>query len=300
MYDIVIIGAGTAGMTAAIYAARANKKVLILEESNYGGQIINSTDIENYPGFTKISGFDFATNLYEQMKKTGVEVAFEKVLSLKDSETIITSKREIRTKSIIIAVGLRHRMLGLYGEKELIGSGISYCATCDGNFFKNMNVAIVGGGNTAIEDALYLANICKKVSVIHRRENFSADTYLVDELKLKDNINFHMNSSVTKIKGNDKLESIEVCNVITNEYQNIEIDGLFVAIGFIPDNHIFSQVVTLDEYGYIISNENGTTKSSNIFVAGDCRKKELRQLTTAVGDGANAASSAIKYLNTLK
>ena len=299
MYDIIIVGAGPAGLTAGIYAARANKKVLVLEALSYGGQIINTPSIENYPGEKNISGFDFATNLYNQSKELGVEIIFQKVIDIKNDKIkeVITNKESFKTKSIIIATGCENRKLGLPNEDSLIGKGISYCATCDGNFYKNKTVAVVGGGNTAIEDALYLSDIVNKVYLIHRRDSFRAEEKIVNLLKEKTNIEFVLNSNIVKINGESNLESIEISN--GNDNKTLNIDGLFIAIGRIPENENFKNLVDVDENGYIIAKENCKTNVSGIFVAGDNRTKEVRQLVTATSDGAIAAIEAVKYLNSI-
>ena len=297
MYDIIIVGAGPAGLTAGIYAARANKKVLVLEALSYGGQIINTPSIENYPGEKNISGFDFATNLYNQASYLGVEIKFQRVIDIKNDEIkeVITNKESFNTKTIILATGCENRKLGLPNEDNLIGKGISYCATCDGNFYKNKTVAVVGGGNTAIEDALYLSDIVNKVYLIHRRDSFRAEEKIVNLLKEKTNIEFVLNSNIIKINGESSLESIEISN--GNDNKTLNIDGLFIAIGRIPENEIFKNLVDVDENGYIIAKENCKTNIPGIFVAGDNRTKEVRQLVTATSDGAIAAVEAIKYIN---
>ena len=291
MYDIVIIGAGPAGMTAALYAVRANKKVLVLEKLSYGGQIINTPRIENYPIEENISGYDFSTKLYNQIINLGVEVKQENVLSINENKEIKTDKSSYSAKAIIIATGLQNRKLDLPLENELIGKGISYCATCDGSFYKDKDVAVVGGGNTALEDALYLSNICNKIYLIHRRDTFRADAITVDKVLKKDNIEILYNSNITKINGTNHLESIEVNNNILN------IDGLFIAIGQIPNINYLNNIVETDDYGYIKSDESCHTNIDGIFVAGDIRNKSIRQLVTATSDGAIAATEAIKYIN---
>ena len=302
MYDIIIVGAGPAGLTSAIYASRASKKVLVLEAKSYGGQIINTLDIENYPVEDHISGFDFATKLYNQVKNLGADIVFEKVIDIKNSDDIkevITNKNTYKTKTIILATGSVNRKLGLSNEDELIGKGISYCATCDGGFYKNKIVAVVGGGNTALEDALYLSDIANTVYLIHRRDEFRGDEVTLSNLKEKNNIKFIYNSNVTKLNGKDKLESIEITDN-EGKIDIITIDGLFVAIGRIPENENFAKTVKLDNYGYIIANENCHTNIDGIFVAGDNRTKSVRQLVTATSDGAIAATEAVKYINNLK
>ena len=291
MWDIIIVGAGPAGLTAAIYALRANKKVLIFEAKTYGGQIVNAASIENYPGIEKISGFDYATNLYNQVKNLGAEFKFETVIRV--DEGVTTNKGTYQAKSIILATGAENRKLRIDREAELVGRGVSYCATCDGNFYKGRDVAVIGGGNTALEDAIYLSNIVNKVYLIHRREEFRADDKYVDEVKSKDNIELVLNSNVVKLNGDNRLESIVVENK-DKSTKEIKVDGLFIAVGQEPKNEIFNNVVDLDEKGYIISEDGVHTKVKGIYIAGDSRQKMLRQLTTAVSDGAIAATTAIK------
>ena len=295
MYDIVIIGAGPSGLTAGIYGARAAKKVLILEKSAYGGQIINAQIIENFPTAAHISGVDFANKLYNQVKELGVEIRFEKAQAIKnfdDYKEITTDKGVIQTKSIIIATGCKNRTLDIDNEKKFGGRGISYCATCDGNFFRNKTVAVVGGGNTAIDDAIFLSGICEKVYLIHRRDEFRANQKSVEVLEEKENVYFILNSVITRIIGEERLEAIEV-----NNKDVISIDGLFVAVGMIPENEIFSNLIKTNETGYIIAGEDCHTNIPGIFASGDARTKALRQLVTAVSDGAVAAEEAVKYLN---
>ena len=301
MYDIIIVGAGPAGLTSAIYGCRSGKKVLVLEAMSYGGQIINTLDIENYPCEEHISGFDFATRLYNQAKNLGAEIKFQKVIEIKDNKNtkkVITNKEEYETKTIIIATGNENRKLGLDNEDSLVGKGVSYCATCDGHFYKSKTVAVVGGGNTALEDALYLSDICEKIYLIHRRDQFRGDQKTVELLKNKSNVEFVYNSNVTKLISEDKLKSIEVTNK-DGSVQILDVDGLFIAVGRIPENQNFAKLINLDEAGYIIASEDCKTNVPGIFVAGDSRIKEVRQLTTAVGDGAVSATQAIKYINSL-
>ena len=290
MYDIIIVGAGPAGMTAALYALRANKKILVLEAKSYGGQIINAGLIENYPGIDSITGFDYATNLYNQIKKLGCDIKFETVIRVEEDKTVITNQNKYQAKAVIIATGLENRKLRIENEEKLVGKGVSYCATCDGNFYKGKDVAVVGGGNTALEDALYLSDIVNKVYLIHRREEFRAENKYIDEIKNKKNIELILNSNVIKINGEEKLESIDIKD-INEKINNIKIDGLFIAVGREPKNEIFSNIVTLNEQGYI---EKANVEG--IYVAGDNRVKSLRQLTTAISDGAIAATTAIKEM----
>lgn len=301
MYDIIIIGAGPAGMTASIYSRRALKKTLVLEASNYGGQIINTLDIENYPSQPHVSGFDLATNMFQQAKDLGVEFIFEKAIAINVKEKIFsvkTSNNSYTAKAVIIATGTTNKKLGLENEDIFLGKGISYCATCDGNFYKDKMVAVVGGGNTALEDALYLANISKKVYLVHRREEFRASQNIVEKCKSNSNIEIIYNSTITKLIGDERLEEIEIINN-NQEKRKIEIDGLFIAIGKVPENKIVKELVSLDQDGYVVSGENCHTNINGIFVAGDNRSKELRQLVTATSDGAMAATQAINYILSL-
>ena len=293
MFDVIIVGAGPAGLTAAIYLKRASKKVLVLEANCYGGQIVNTLDIENYPGFEHISGFDFSTKLYNQALKLGAEVVFEKVENIKKDNIfyVETAKNKYKAQTVILATGLDNRKIGL-GEDHLIGKGVSYCATCDGSFYKDKEVAVVGGGNTAVEDALYLSDVANKVYLIHRKDKFRADEITVNKLNEKKNVEFIYNSNITKIIADDKLTGIEI-----NNDREIKIDGLFIAIGKIPGNNCFKSLITLDDNGYILTNENCKTNIPGLFAAGDNRSKEVRQLVTATGDGAIAANEVLKYIN---
>ena len=299
MIDVIIIGAGTAGLSAAIYVQRAGKKALVLEESTYGGQIINTADIENYPGIKHISGFDFATDLFNQAKDLGTTFAFEGVVKIEnreDEKIVYTAKNEYHAKAIIIATGMKRRELGIDREKELTGKGVSYCATCDGMFFRGKDVAVNGGGNVAVEDAEYLTRFCNRVYIIHRRDEFRADEAEVVKLNGKENLVKVMNSTVTKLNGEERLQSIDVTDKNTGETKTINVDALFVAIGQIPMNQIFSEIVELDEYGFIKADEECRTSVKGIYAAGDCRVKSVHQLTTAASDGAIAALNACNNL----
>ena len=291
-YDAIVIGAGPAGITSSIYLARANKSVLVLEAKAFGGQIINAYNVENYPGIKSISGSDLAMNMYEQALSLGVTFKLEKVLKVTEDKKVLTDNGEYQAKAIIIATGLENRSLGI--ESKYIGKGVSYCATCDGNFFKNKTVAVVGGGNTALEDALYLTNLCEKVYVIHRRDSFRGEDKLKKELDTKSNIEYILNSNIVNLYGEDILESIDVDT--EGSVRNIFVNGLFIAIGKEPNNSIFDNVVDILPNGYFNDEIAPLTKTEGIYVAGDCVNKELRQLTTAVSDGALAASVAIKNM----
>lgn len=303
MADIIIVGAGPAGLTAAIYAQRAGRKALVFEAAVYGGQIVNTPEIENYPAIKKISGFEFATALYEQATSLGAEVKMERVISVTDngsSKTVKTDNAEYECKAVILATGAKNRALGLENEKALIGKGVSYCATCDGMFFRGKTVAVAGGGNTAIEDALFLSNYCEKVYIIHRRDRFRAYEAEVAKLKGRENVELVLNKNVTALKEDGgRLCGVEVTDKLTGERSELAVAGLFVAIGQAPDNTPFENVVTLDGGGYIVAGEDCKTGIAGIFTAGDCRTKQVRQLTTAASDGAAAALAACSYIDSL-
>ena len=302
MTDILIIGGGAAGMTAAIYARRAGKSVSVFEAVSCGGQILNTPDIENYPVVSHISGPEFSKSVHEQAEALGAEFIFEKVTGIRDEgevKAVVTAKETYRAKALIIATGSENRKLGLPDEDRLTGRGVSYCATCDGNFFRNKTVAVFGGGNTALEDALFLSDIAKKVYLIHRRDTFRGDETTVNQLKKKENVKFFYNSIVTALKGEKRLKEIEITDTKDGSVRAIELNGLFVAIGRIPENQNFAGVVETDGAGYIVAGEDCRTSVPGIFVAGDNRTKALRQLVTATADGALAATEAVKYINTL-
>ena len=295
MYDIIIIGAGPAGLTAALYALRANKNILIFDAKTYGGQILNASKIENYPGIDNISGFDFATNLYKQVTNLGAVIKYETVLRVDENKNVITNKDTYSAKSVIIATGSENRRLNIENESKYVGKGISYCATCDGNFFKNKTVAVVGGGDTALEDTIYLSDIASKVYLIHRREEFTASEALLSKLDEHSNIEIIKNSTISKLIGEEILSSVEI--VCGDTTKVIDIDGLFIAVGQEPKNQIFSNILELDNLGYIKTIDGVRTNIKGIYVAGDTRVKELRQLTTAVSDGSIAATIAIREMN---
>ncbi len=302
MYDIIIIGAGPAGLTAAIYARRAMKKVLLLEAKNYGGQIINTLEIENYPAAAHISGVDFATKTFQQAKDLGAEIIYEKVVNINDhgsQKEVITVRNTYLAKAVIIATGSENRCLGLPNEAELVGKGVSYCATCDGAFYRGKNVAVVGGGNAAIEDALYLTDLAAKVYLIHRRSELNGEEVTIAQLKQKNNIEFIYNSNVTQLNADQRLDSIEITHN-DNTKETLAVAGLFIAVGRIPENQNFAKLIQLDQFGYIQAGEDCRTNVPGIFAAGDNRVKDLRQLVTATSDGAVAATHAIQYLNTVK
>lgn len=294
MYDIIIIGAGPAGLTAALYAKRAEKKVLVLEKKAYGGQIIDAQNIENYPAVNNISGFDFATNLYNQALNAGSEIKFEEVIEINDNHEVTTNKNKYKAKSIIIATGLERRKLEIPNEDKFIGRGISYCAICDGAFYKNKITAVNGGGNTALEDALYLSKICKKVYLIHRRNTLRGDIKYQNEIAKQENIEIVLNSNITKIEGEETVESIQIES--NGKTKEIKVDALFIAIGQTPNSDLFKNIISVTNDGYIVSSDGVHTNKKGIYVAGDIREKEIRQLTTAVADGTIAATIAIKEM----
>lgn len=299
MYDVIIIGAGTAGLSSAIYVLRSGKSVLLLEKSYYGGQIVNAKDIENYPAIKKISGYDFATALYEQALSLGADIEYENAISIENGiyeKTVFTEKNSYKCRSIIIATGLQKRRLNIENEEKFTGKGVSYCAVCDGAFYKDKPVAVAGGGNTALEDALLLSEYCSKVYIIHRRKEFKGEKILAEKLTKRENISYMLNCTLTALNGSEKLESISVISNDSKIPNDITVSGLFVAIGQVPENKAFSDIVELDEYGYIIS-DDCCTCAEGIFTAGDCRKKDIKQLATAVADGAVAGIKACEYIN---
>ena len=302
MYDIVIIGAGPAGMTAALYGLRAGRSAVLLECNSFGGQIVYSPRVENFPSLMQISGNELAANMLDQVTALGADVEFAKAQSIEDHgsyKRVICEDGEVfEGRTVIIATGVKHRELGVEGEHELVGSGISYCAVCDGAFFKGRDVAVVGGGDTALQDAIYLSAYCSKVYLIHRRDTFRGEAKLADKIKTLDNIECVLDSNITKLNAEGgTLRSVVAANKNTGEEREIPVAGLFVAIGQIPENKPFENFAKLDEYGYFASGENALTKTPGVFVAGDCRAKEVRQLTTAVGDGAVAGLAACKYID---
>ena len=302
MADVIIIGAGPAGLSAAIYVQRAGKSALVLEAMTYGGQIINTPEVENYPGIHSISGFDFATALYEQAAGLGAEVVFDRAVGIENDPVTGTKKvitaggAEYTAGAVIIATGAKNRHLGIDREEALTGFGVSYCATCDGAFYKGKPVAVNGGGNTALEDALFLAEYCSKIYLIHRREGFRGEPAVLEKLRQKENVEFVLNATVTELVGEPKLKGVIVTDKNTGEDRELQVEGLFIAIGQTPENKAFENVAELDPVGYIIAGEDCTTKTPGIFTAGDCRTKTVRQLTTAASDGAVAALAACSYL----
>ena len=302
-YDIIIIGGGCAGLTAAVYARRAGKSALVLEAETFGGQIAFSPNVENFPGFQSVSGVEFSDRLMTQALDLGAEIELERVTGIEEKgghKLVTTEYGEYEGKAVIIAAGLKHRMLGIPGEEDLIGKGISFCATCDGAFYQDKVVGVFGGGNTALTDALFLADLCKDVLIIHRRNQFRGDEALVARLKERSNVTFLLEHVVSGLRYADELTGITVKNTVSGEEKEIPVDGLFVAIGRIPNNEFLKGRCKTDDYGYILASEDCKTNISGIFTAGDCRTKEVRQLTTAAADGSIAALAACNYIDSLK
>ena len=303
-YDLIIIGSGPAGLSAAIYAQRAKLDTLVMEK-NYasGGQVLNTYEVDNYPGLKGINGFDMGTKFREHADELGAVFAEAEVRSLVDEgavKKVITDQETYEAKSVIIATGARHRKLGVPGEEELSGMGVSYCATCDGAFFRGKTVAVAGGGDVAVEDAIFLARICKKVYVIHRRDELRAANILQHNLFELDNVEMVWDTVVDEIAGEQQVEKLKIHNKKTGEAGELAVDGIFIAVGILPNSDEFEHPVEMDESKYLIAGEEGLTNIPGIFAAGDVRTKMLRQIVTAVSDGANAVTSVQKYLLTLK
>ncbi len=303
MYDLVVIGAGAAGMTSALYALRNGKKVLVLESESLGGQIANSPRLENYPSIKEISGEQFADNLFEQITFHGADLEIEKAVDIVKTEDKIfhvkTEFNEYEAKSVIIASGVKHKHLRTKSNRDdLVGRGVYYCAICDGAFYKDREVAVIGDANTALQYSLLLSSYCKKVYVYTLFDKFFGDAMLIKALRAKENIEVRPNTSVIDFIGEDELKAIEYKDA-DGSIKTHEIPAVFVAIGQIPDNKAFEKVVDLDQNGYIIADESCKTKTEGLFVAGDCRTKAVRQVATAVADGAIAATNASIYLESL-
>ena len=302
MYDIIIIGAGPAGLTAAIYALRADKNILLIEKENFGGQITFSPKVENYPGFASISGSELADQLLEHVMSYGAQIEMATVSQIIDngnSKTVVTDYGEFESKAVIIATGSKHRHLGLDNENELIGNGISYCAVCDGAFYNGKAVAVIGGGNTALQEAVMLSEYCTSVTVIQNLSFMTGEGKLLKILEDRSNVSIIYDSIVTEFLATDTLYGVKVRNTKTEAESEIKVDGVFVAIGQQPENEPFANVAELNDYGYIVSDEKCRTGTPGVFVAGDCRTKEVRQVTTATADGAVAALAACRFIDNL-
>ncbi len=303
IYDLIIIGAGPAGLSAAIYAMRAQLNTLVLEkEYMSGGQMLNTHEVDNYPGLPGVGGFELGMKFQEHAKQLGAQFVNVEVrhIGLEDGgrvKVLYTEDKEFRARAVVLAMGAKQRKLGVPGEQELTGMGVSYCATCDGAFFKNQTVAVVGGGDVAAEDAIFLSRICEKIYVIHRRDTLRAAKLLQENLKNTGNVEFLWNTQVREIQGEDHVECVRLYNNKTGEERVLDLDGVFIAAGTLPNTVIVNEMLQLDENGYIIASEDGVTSSPGIFAAGDIRTKHLRQIATAVSDGANVISSVEMYLS---
>ncbi len=303
MHDIAIIGGGAAGLTAALYALRANKSVIIIEKGSFGGQITYSPLVENFPTQASLSGVELADKLTEQVLEHGADVEVDTVLRIENNgaiKKVIGESGEYEAKAVIIATGAKHRMLGLERENEFVGNGISFCAVCDGAFYKDKHVAVIGGGNSALQEAILLSKLCSKVTIVQNLPELTGEKKLQDQIYAASNTEVICSATVSSFEGESELESIKIKSEISGEIEEIKLDGVFIAIGLIPQNEAFSDVISLDSYGYADSGEDCVTKTSGIFVAGDCRKKSVRQLTTACADGSVACLAACRYIDDLK
>ena len=298
MYDIIIIGGGPAGLTAALYARRANKSVLVIEKATFGGQITYSPKVENIPGFATITGNEFAEKLVEQVLEQGAEVECAEVIGVTDGaiKTVHTDSGDFEGKAVIIATGAKHRMLGLANEEKYVGEGISFCAVCDGAFYEGKTVAVIGGGNSALQEALLLCDLAKKVYVVQNLDYFTGEEKLAEQLKSKPNAEIILGNTVESLVGNEFLQGIVIKNAL-GQTQQLTLDGMFVAIGLIPQNEPFANLIKLNDWGYVDADENCLTGKDGFFVAGDCRSKRIRQVATAAADGAVAALAACDYID---
>ena len=299
MYDTIIIGAGPAGMTAALYAARSNLKVALIEGGLPGGQMNNTSDIENYPGYANISGPELAEKMFEPLENLGVEHLYgfvENVEDHGDVKKVITADEEFETRTVIVATGSKHRLLGVPGEEELNSRGVSYCAVCDGAFFRDQDLLVVGGGDSAVEEAIFLTQFAKSVTIVHRRDELRAQKVLQDRAFANDKIKFIWNSVVKEIKGENRVESVEIENVKTNQVTEHAFGGVFIYVGLDPVSDFTKDLQIQDESGWIVTDDHMKTSVAGVFAVGDVRQKDLRQVTTAVGDGAIAGQEAYKYI----
>lgn len=300
MYDLVVIGSGPAGLSASVYGKRAGLNLVVLERAPMsGGQVLNTYEVDNYLGMPGMNGFDMGMQFRTHADKLGVEFQEAEAMNIQDKgayKVIVTDRGELETKAVILATGAVHAKLQVPGEEELAGMGVSYCATCDGAFFRGRTVAVVGGGDVALEDAIYLARNCEKVYLIHRRDEFRGALVLQEEVKNTPNIEVLYSHTIEKIRGEDLVRGITIKNVKSGQIQDLELDGVFVAVGIRPQTELVRELVECDEAGYVLAGEDGTTTMPGLFVAGDIRKKPVRQIITAVADGANSAVSVNDYL----
>ena len=299
MYDTIIIGAGPAGMTAALYAARSNLKVALIEGGLPGGQMNNTSDIENYPGYANISGPELAEKMFEPLENLGVEHLYGFVKNIEnhgDVKKVITDNEEFETRTVIVATGSKHRLLGVPGEEELNSRGVSYCAVCDGAFFRDQDLLVVGGGDSAVEEAIFLTQFAKSVTIVHRRDELRAQKVLQDRAFANEKINFIWDSVVKEIKGENRVESVVIENVKTNQVTEHAFGGVFIYVGLDPVSDFTKDLQIQDESGWIVTDDHMKTSVAGVFAVGDVRQKDLRQVTTAVGDGAIAGQEAYKYI----
>ena len=301
MYDIIVVGGGPAGLTAAIYALRAGKSVLVIEKAGFGGQIAFSPKVENIPGTIQISGAEFAEKLIEQAMNLGADVELETVTGLEKKDGIFSVSTEdgnvYEGKTVILATGVKHRMLGLPGEEELVGKGISFCAVCDGAFYEGQDTAMIGGGNSALQEALLLSEVCNHVTVVQNLADFTGEKKLAEALLEKENVTVHFSTLVDAyLTDGEQLTGLRIRNDVTGQVQELKVDGAFLAVGLMPENDAFASLADLNDWGYFDSAEDCVTKTEGLFVAGDCRSKRIRQVTTAAADGAVAAMAACRYL----
>lgn len=303
MHDIIIIGAGPAGLTAALYARRADKSVLLIEKESFGGQITHSPKVENYPTLMQISGNELAQMMLDQVMEHGADIELAEVSEIEDMgeyKKVKTDMGDYEGRAVIIATGSKHRQLGLEKEEEFTGKGVSYCAVCDGAFFSGQDVAIVGGGNTALQEAIMLSEYCTHVTIVQNLSTMTGEARLVSQLQKRQNVTMIFDTLVTEILGEEKLEGLKLRNSVTGEESTLLVDGLFVAIGQQPENECFRNITRLNDYGYINAGEDCLTDTAGVFVAGDCRTKAIRQITTASADGAVAALAACRYIDSNK
>ena len=299
MYDTIIIGAGPAGMTAALYAARSNLKVALIEGGLPGGQMNNTSDIENYPGYANISGPELAEKMFEPLENLGVENLYGFVKNIEDHgdvKKVITDDEEFETRTVIVATGSKHRLLGVPGEEELNSRGVSYCAVCDGAFFRDQDLLVVGGGDSAVEEAIFLTQFAKTVTIVHRRDELRAQKVLQDRAFTNEKINFIWDSVVKEIKGENRVESVVIENVKTNQVTEHAFGGVFIYVGLDPVSDFTKDLQIQDESGWIVTDDHMKTSLAGVFAVGDVRQKDLRQVTTAVGDGAIAGQESYKYI----